>query len=95
VSEPLLADWARINVSGAARDALTLIEDELRDEQYRIDMQAYSALDGGKLTPEAALSYFASKRALYVLHRKLLQKAKQGESAAHRVSKALEADTNG
>ena len=83
---------AGAKLSAAAQDALVLIEHELTTEQRRIDMLAYSALDGGKLTAEAALSYFASKRALYVLHRKLLQKAKQGESAAHRVNKALEAD---
>jgi hypothetical protein len=87
-----ITDWARINVSSAARDALQLMEDELKDEQYRIDMLAYRALDGGKLTGEAALGYFASKRAIYMLHNKLLQKAKQGESSAHRLSRSLEAE---
>jgi hypothetical protein len=53
-------------------------------------MLAYSLLDQGKLTPEAALSHFASKKALYTLHRRLLQKSKQGNSAAGRINKALE-----
>jgi hypothetical protein len=92
MSDPKLADWARINVASAARDALSLMEEELREEQYRIDMAAYAALDGGKLTPEAALSYFASKKALYTLHRRLLQKATQGTSAGNRINHALEAD---
>jgi hypothetical protein len=92
LSEPRVADWTRINVGAAARDALALIEEELKDEQYHIDLKAYTALDGGKLTPEAALSYFASKRALYTLHRKLLQKTKQGTGAATRVKEALEMD---
>jgi hypothetical protein len=95
MSEPQLPDWARINVGAAARDALTLVEEELRSEQYRIDMRAYGDLDSGKLTPEAALSYFASKRALYILHRRLMQKAQQGTGAATRIKKALEVDTNG
>jgi hypothetical protein len=90
MSDPSAIDWARINVASGARDALAVIEEELQSEQYRIDMLAYSLLDQGKLTPEAALSHFASKKALYTLHRRLLQKSKQGNSAAGRINKALE-----
>jgi hypothetical protein len=83
------AAWARINVASAARDALGLMEDELKAEQYRIDMQAYAALDTGRLTSEVALGYFASKWAMYTLQKKLLQKAKQGESAVLRIPQTL------
>lgn len=95
MSQDLLPDWARINIGAAARDALTLIGEELAAEQYRIDQRAYAALRTGTLTAEAAVSHFASKWALYTLQERLLQRARAGEGSARRVAAATEADTDG
>ena len=80
-----MPDWVRMNVASAARDALTLIGEELASEQYKTDMLAYTALDGGRLTAEQALAFWYKKQALYTLQRRLMQKALQGVSAAKRI----------
>lgn len=85
-----IGDWARLNVSAAARDALALIGDELAQEQYRTDMLAYQQIDGGTLTPERALALFYRKSALYTLQRRLMQKERQGVSSAQRLADASE-----
>lgn len=89
-----IGDWARLNVSAAARDALSLIGETLREDQYRTDMLAYQQIDGGRLTPEMALAFWHRKNALYTLQRRLMQKERQGVSSAQRLADASE-NSNG
>lgn len=90
MTEPAIPDWVRMNVGAAARDALMLIEQELEGEQSKTNHLAYAMLDKGTLTPDRALAFWHEKHALYVLHRRLTQKARQGVSSAQRIG-----ETNG
>lgn len=77
-----IANWQRMSVGASARDALSLIEDDLRQAQYQADQKAYAAIMKGGFTAELAFSLFHEKYATYSLQKKLMQQAKQGESAA-------------
>lgn len=80
-----LRDWQRVSVGAAARDAIALIEEDLKAEQYRVDMAAYQAIRASSLSPEQALSFFHQKLAMYQLLLRLQQQAKQGTTAAQRI----------
>lgn len=80
-----LRDWQRISVGGAAREALALVEKDLKDEQYTTDMKAYALINAGRLTAEQALAFFHAKHAIYTLLVRLNQQAKMGTSAAQRL----------
>jgi hypothetical protein len=77
---------SHMSLGQSAQVALALIEQELRDAQYKTDMAAYRCIAKGELTSEAAMNFWFKKNALYELHLRLTQKATQGTSSAQRLS---------
>ena len=59
------ADYGRISVGQGASAAKALIEDEIRQAQYDIDMAMFRRVEAGTLTGEIAMMAFARKEALY------------------------------
>ena len=56
------ADYGRISVGQGASAAKALIEDEIRQAQYDIDMAMFRRVEAGTLTGEIAMMAFARKR---------------------------------
>lgn len=83
-----LRDWQSLSVSAAARDALALIEADLRGEQDATDKVAFTAISSGTLTAERALALFYKKHALFTLHTRLTQQLKQGKRAGQRLEES-------
>jgi len=81
-----LTDFSRILTGTASREALTLFEGILQQEQYAIDMRAYADLSLGNFTADRALVLFAEKHSLFRILKRLRQKDATGQNAARRVA---------
>jgi hypothetical protein len=86
LSNASIADFARISIGSASREALAVIEQAFQDEQERIDNRMFSAIDEGTATAEQALFAFAGKRALARVLLRLRQKDTTGQNAARRLA---------
>lgn len=78
--------YGRVSIGVTAREAVTLIEDEIAAAQYAIDKEMYKRLEEGRLRAEDALLAFAEKHALYRVLARLHQKVATGVSAANHIS---------
>ena len=81
------ADYGRISVGQGASAAKALIEDEIRQAQYDIDMAMFRRVEAGTLTGEIAMMAFARKEALYRILLRLNQRENTGRNAAVRIAK--------
>lgn len=85
-------DYGRISIGQGAREAKVLIEDEVRQAQYDIDMAMYRRVEAGTLTGEIAMMAFARKEVLFKLLLRLTQRVTTGHNAAVRIAKKEKAN---
>lgn len=80
----------------AAAHLHATLEDEFARQQKAIDDRVYQQLAKGEtIDPQAALQAWIEKHAIHKLERKLLQRARAGQSASEHLRGELDFPENG